>query len=82
MLGTLGLWAGAAAGMGSAVPPGAAGPRAALGAGGGGYAGLAGCGGTAVWWGLRREPRRSRAFRTSLVRNARRHRTLLTLPPA
>uniref|UniRef100_A0A8D0ZED4 Nuclear envelope pore membrane protein POM 121C-like n=1 Tax=Sus scrofa TaxID=9823 RepID=A0A8D0ZED4_PIG len=67
--------------MGSAVPPGAAGPRAALGAGGGGYAGLAGCGGTAVWWGLRREPRRSRAFRTSLVRNARRHRTLLTLPP-
>ena len=39
-------------------------------------------GATAVWWGLRREPRGSRAFRTSLVRNARCHGTLLTLPPA
>lgn len=45
MLGTLGLWAGAARGRGSAAGPVAAGPRAVLGArGGGGYAGLASCG--------------------------------------
>uniref|UniRef100_A0A8C3WWR1 Nuclear envelope pore membrane protein POM 121C n=1 Tax=Catagonus wagneri TaxID=51154 RepID=A0A8C3WWR1_9CETA len=38
-------------------------------------------GATAAWWGLSREPRGSRAF-SSLVRNARRQRTLLTSPPA
>lgn len=37
-------------------------------------------GATAAWWGLSREPRGSRAF--SLVRNARRQRTLLASPPA
>nr|XP_036858486.1 nuclear envelope pore membrane protein POM 121C isoform X2 [Manis javanica] len=38
-------------------------------------------GATAAWWGLSREPRDSRAF-SSLVRNARRQRTLLASPPA
>ncbi|XP_046522248.1 nuclear envelope pore membrane protein POM 121C [Equus quagga] len=38
-------------------------------------------GATAAWWGLSREPRGSRAF-SSLVRNARRQRTLLVSPPA
>uniref|UniRef100_A0A8D0ZRS6 Nuclear envelope pore membrane protein POM 121C n=1 Tax=Sus scrofa TaxID=9823 RepID=A0A8D0ZRS6_PIG len=38
-------------------------------------------GATAAWWGLSREPRSSRAF-SSLVRNARRQRTLLASPPA
>ncbi|KAM6157096.1 nuclear envelope pore membrane protein POM 121C-like [Erethizon dorsatum] len=38
-------------------------------------------GATAAWWGLSREPRGSRAL-SSLVRNARRHRTLLASPPA
>ncbi|XP_028382056.2 LOW QUALITY PROTEIN: nuclear envelope pore membrane protein POM 121C [Phyllostomus discolor] len=38
-------------------------------------------GATAAWWGLSREPRGSRAF-SSLVRNARRQRTLLASPPA
>lgn len=37
-------------------------------------------GATAAWWGLSREPRSSRTF-TSLVRNARRQRTLLASPP-
>ncbi|XP_076997027.1 nuclear envelope pore membrane protein POM 121C isoform X2 [Tamandua tetradactyla] len=38
-------------------------------------------GATAAWWGLSREPRRSRAFSLP-VRNSRRQRTLLTSPPA
>ncbi|ELK06866.1 nuclear envelope pore membrane protein POM 121C [Pteropus alecto] len=38
-------------------------------------------GATAAWWGLSREPRGSRAVST-LVRNARRQRTLLASPPA
>ncbi|XP_062035655.1 nuclear envelope pore membrane protein POM 121C [Lepus europaeus] len=38
-------------------------------------------GATAAWWGLSREPRGSRAV-SSLVRNARRQRTLLAAPPA
>nr|XP_019610526.1 PREDICTED: nuclear envelope pore membrane protein POM 121 isoform X2 [Rhinolophus sinicus] len=37
-------------------------------------------GATAAWWGLSHKPRGSPAF--SLVRNARRQRTLLTSPPA
>lgn len=84
MLGTLGLWAGAATGRGSAAGPVAAGPRAVLGArGGGGYAGLASCGCDRGLVGpAPRAPRGSRAFRTSLVLKARCHGTLLTLPPA
>ncbi|XP_034844515.1 nuclear envelope pore membrane protein POM 121C-like isoform X1 [Mirounga leonina] len=38
-------------------------------------------GATAAWWGLSREPRGSRAL-SSLVRNARRQRTLHASPPA
>ncbi|XP_053412169.1 nuclear envelope pore membrane protein POM 121C [Nycticebus coucang] len=38
-------------------------------------------GATAAWWGLSREPRGSRGL-PSLVRNARRRRTLLASPPA
>lgn len=37
-------------------------------------------GATAAWWGVSHKPRASPAF--SLVRNARRQRTLLTSPPA
>ncbi|XP_019502405.1 PREDICTED: nuclear envelope pore membrane protein POM 121C-like [Hipposideros armiger] len=38
-------------------------------------------GATAAWWGVSHKPRASPAF-SSLVRNARRQRTLLTSPPA